>query len=66
VGQKIAVPITLRIITYQTQLNTFHFRQREPTFNSIYDNGIYKYPLCHGKQRFDHPTQKATRINKFS
>jgi DNA modification methylase len=20
--------------------------------------------LCHGKKRFDHPTQKATRINK--
>jgi DNA modification methylase len=36
----------------------------KPTFNSIYDNGIYKYPLCHGKQRFDHPTQKPLELIK--
>ena len=29
-----------------------------PTFNSSYDNGIYKYPLQGGKNRF-HPTQKS-------
>jgi site-specific DNA-methyltransferase (adenine-specific) len=36
----------------------------KPTFNSVYDNGIYKYPLCHGKQRFDHPTQKPLELIK--
>jgi DNA modification methylase len=36
----------------------------KPTFNSIYDNAIYKYPLCHGKQRFDHPTQKPLELIK--
>ena len=29
----------------------------KPTFNSKYDNGIYKYPMASGKNRF-HPTQK--------
>jgi site-specific DNA-methyltransferase (adenine-specific) len=29
-----------------------------PTFNSSYDNGIYKFPLQGGKSRF-HPTQKS-------
>ena len=29
-----------------------------PTFNSKYDNGIYRYPLQGGKKRF-HPTQKS-------
>jgi site-specific DNA-methyltransferase (adenine-specific) len=28
------------------------------TFNSKYDNGIYNFPICHGKERLDHPTQK--------
>lgn len=37
----------------------FTFIKRgKPTFNSEYDNGIYMYPLCHGKERLDHPTQK--------
>ena len=32
-----------------------------PTFNSSYDNGIYKYPLQGGKNRF-HPTQKSVPL----
>jgi len=32
-----------------------------PTFNSKYDNGIYTYPLCHGKERV-HPTQKPLKL----
>ena len=30
----------------------------KPTFNSSYDNAIYKYPIQGGKKRF-HPTQKS-------
>jgi len=30
----------------------------KPTFNSKYDNAIYKYPLCHGHERTKHTTQK--------
>lgn len=33
-------------------------KQGKPTFNSSYDNGIYRFPLQGGKHRF-HPTQKS-------
>ena len=33
-------------------------KKSKPTFNSEYDNGIYSYPIYHGKDRF-HPTQKS-------
>jgi DNA modification methylase len=36
----------------------------KPTFNSEYDNGIYKYPICHGNERYDHPTQKPLELMK--
>lgn len=29
----------------------------KPTFHAEYDNGVYRYPICHDKGRF-HPTQK--------
>lgn len=33
----------------------------KPTFNSEYDNGLYRYPICHDKGRF-HPTQKPLAL----
>ena len=33
----------------------------KPTFNSEYDNGVYKYPICHGSDRV-HPTQKPVSL----
>lgn len=33
----------------------------KPTFHSEYDNGVYNYPICHGKWRF-HPTQKPLAL----
>ena len=33
----------------------------KPTFNSKYDNGIYKYPIQGGKNKF-HPTQKNLKL----
>ena len=33
-------------------------KDKKPTFNSQYDNGIYNFPLQGGKNRF-HPTQKS-------
>lgn len=35
----------------------------KPTFNSEYDNAIYKYPICHDTGRF-HPTQKPLELMK--
>lgn len=45
-------------------------KKGKPIFNSEYDNGVYKYPICHDKGRF-HPTQKPIAlledlINKHS
>jgi DNA modification methylase len=37
---------------------------KNPTFNSTYDKGIYNYPLCHGKERTKHPTQKPLNLIK--
>lgn len=36
-------------------------KKGKPTFNSEYDNGVYKYPICHDKDRF-HPTQKPVAL----
>ena len=30
----------------------------KPTFHSEYDKGFYQFPICHGKERYQHPTQK--------
>jgi DNA modification methylase len=35
-----------------------------PTFNSKYDNAFYQYPICHGKERYQHPTQKPLSLIK--
>jgi site-specific DNA-methyltransferase (adenine-specific) len=36
-------------------------KKGKPTFNSRYDNGIYRFPICHEANRF-HPTQKPTAL----
>ena len=38
-------------------------KKGKPTFNSKYDNGVYKFPLQGGKNRF-HPTQKSLELFK--
>jgi site-specific DNA-methyltransferase (adenine-specific) len=35
---------------------------KNPVFNSSYDRGIYNYPICHGKERTAHPTQKPLQL----
>jgi site-specific DNA-methyltransferase (adenine-specific) len=37
-------------------------KSSKPTFNSSYDNAVYNYPLCHGKERLAHPTQKPLQL----
>lgn len=39
-------------------------KDKNPTFNSKYDKGIYNFPLCHGKERTNHPTQKPLELFK--
>jgi len=36
----------------------------KPTFNSSYDKGIYNFPICHGRERTEHPTQKPLELIK--
>lgn len=54
------VPINSKV-NYLSNATEYFFtfvKGKKPTFNSVYDNGVYKYPLCHGKERLKHPTQK--------
>ncbi len=34
----------------------------KPTFNSDYDNGFYQMPICAGKERTEHKTQKPLKL----
>ena len=58
------VPINSKI-NYLSNVHEFFFsfiKGGKPTFNSKYDNGIYNFPICHGKERLDHPTQKPLKL----
>ena len=48
----------------QGHLLFIFIKDKNPTFNSEYDNAIYNYPLCHGKERLKHPTQKPLGLIK--
>ena len=37
-------------------------KKSKPTFNSQYDNATYSYPICGGKERTKHPTQKPLTL----
>ena len=37
-------------------------KKSKPTFNSSYDNGLYTFPICSGKERLDHPCQKPLSL----
>jgi DNA modification methylase len=52
---------------YLSNAHEFFFnfvKDKKPTFNSEYDNAIYRYPLCHGKERLEHATQKPLILIK--
>lgn len=54
-------------INYLSNAIEFFFtftKGKNPKFNSKYDKGIYNYPLCHGKERTEHPTQKPLELFK--
>ncbi len=60
------VPINSKI-NYLSNCTEYFFtfiKDKNPTFNSEYDNGVYKYPLCHGHERLEHPTQKPLGLIK--
>lgn len=53
------VPINskLNYLTNAREIALTAVKGSKPVFHSEYDNGIYRYPICHEKGRF-HPTQK--------
>ena len=58
------VPINSKI-NYLSNATEYFFtfiKGSKPTFNSEYDNGFYHYPICHGKERYQHPTQKPLNL----
>lgn len=60
------VPINSKL-NYLSNATEYFFtfiKDKKPTFNSEYDNGFYKYPICHGKERYQHPTQKPLELIK--
>lgn len=60
------VPINSKINYLSNAIEYFFtfIKDKNPTFNSVYDKGIYNYPICHGKERTAHPTQKPNILIK--
>lgn len=60
------VPINSKV-NYLSNGIEFFFtfvKGKNSVFNSQYDKGIYTYPICHGKERTKHPTQKPLSLIK--
>ena len=57
------VPINskLNYLTNSREVAVTGVKGGKPTFHSEYDNGIYRFPICHDKGRF-HPTQKPQAL----
>jgi len=57
------VPINSKInyLTNAREIALSAVKGGKPVFNSKYDNGIYKHPIYHGKDR-THPTQKSLKL----
>lgn len=57
------VPINSKTnyLTNSREIAVMGVKSGKPTFHSQYDNGIYRYPICHDKGRF-HPTQKPVEL----
>ena len=53
------VPINSKVnyLTNSREIALTAVKEGKPTFHSKYDNGIYRHPIYHGKNRC-HPTQK--------
>ena len=49
---------SVNYLTNCREIALLGIKKSKPTFNSKYDNGVYKFPLQGGKFRF-HPTQKS-------
>lgn len=57
------VPINSKVnyLTNAREIAVSCVKSGKPTFHSLYDKGIYEFPICHDKDRF-HPTQKPIAL----
>lgn len=57
------VPLNSKVnyLTNSREIALVAVKGGKPTFHSMYDNGMYQYPICHDKGRF-HPTQKPVAL----
>lgn len=60
------VPVNSKVNYLSNSIEYFFsfVKGKKPTFNSVYDNAVYKYPICHGVERTEHPTQKPLALIK--
>jgi site-specific DNA-methyltransferase (adenine-specific) len=60
------VPINSKINYLSNAIEYFmtFVKGGKPTYHSKYDKGLYEYPICHGKERTKHPTQKPLKLIK--
>lgn len=58
------VPLNSKInyLTNAREVAVLAVKGGKPTFNSVYDNGVYNFPIPRGKRL--HPTQKPLRLFK--
>lgn len=60
------VPINQKVAYLSNSREVALFATKGPgnTFNSTYDNGVYKYPIYQGNRKIDriHPTQKSLEL----
>lgn len=59
------VPLNSQVnyLTNAREVAVLGVKGSQPTFNSQYDKGVYKYPIEHSKDRI-HPTQKPLKLMK--
>ena len=57
------VPLNSKInyLTNAREVALTAVKKSKPTFKGAYHNGIYRYPIYHGKDRI-HPTQKSLKL----
>ena len=57
------VPLNSQVnyLTNAREIAVVGVKKGKPTFNSSYDDGTYRFPICHDKGRF-HPTQKPLAL----
>lgn len=57
------VPVNSKVnyLTNAREIAVTAVKGGKPTFHSQYDNGVYRFPIYHGKGRF-HPTEKPVAL----